>query len=221
MRGFVEARMKKNNPIAKSIVSTKVDVSTVVFICEKVGSGRREMMRWGMVVKFAVAALVGVAAACYLFFPAPLRVAKTELQRVDGVWKDSGGQPFTGWMTEQYKEGQLLSEVPLDQGVAQGWARSWHPNGQLEMEEYFEQGKSHGTRRRYHANGNLRSVAEIEHGVMQGTFEEYHENEQLAARMKMVNGLADGVAEAWHADGRLKAEAQMSKGETVSVKHFP
>jgi uncharacterized protein len=173
-------------------------------------------------VKQTGAVLALVAFACYYYlYPSPLRVAKTELMRVDGVWVNAAQQPFTGIMTEHDKDGHLLSEVSLQQGLAEGWSKAWHPNGQLEMEEYFDAGKSHGRRRRYHPNGKLRSVANIEHGVLQGTFEEYHENGELAARMEMVDGKAEGKAEAWHPDGRLKAQAQMSKGETVSVQHFP
>ena len=176
--------------------------------------------RW-LTVALALAALG--AMLWFALSPGVQRLDKSMLERRDGVWlvKETA-QPFTGMMLEYQSENpkQLLSEIPLKEGLAHGLTRAWHPDGQLEMEEPFVNGKSHGTRTRYHPNGKIRSIATIKQGVLHGPFKEYHDNGQLAVEMNLINGVGQGPSRAWYPSGKLKAVVQLKDGEKVEGDYF-
>lgn len=176
--------------------------------------------------KFALAlAALGLLVALGYFVSRPevLRFDKSDLQRRDGVWQvKSSGETVTGILVEYDPQNaeQLISEIPLKEGLAHGVARGWHPNGQLEVEEPFVNGKSHGTRTRYHANGQVRSVATIVEGVLQGSFKEYHDTGQLAVEMTLVDGVGQGSSRAWFPSGQLKAKVVLKDGEPEEAEYF-
>jgi antitoxin component YwqK of YwqJK toxin-antitoxin module len=163
------------------------------------------------------------AVVWFSFSPEVQKIDKSLLERRKGIWcvKDSG-LPFTGMMQEFQLDDpkQLLSEIPLEKGLAHGFARAWYPSGQLEMEEPFVNGKSHGTRTRYHENGKVRSVATIVQGVLHGPFSEYYDNGQLAVEMTLQNGIGQGESRAWHRSGKLKAVVTLKDGEAVVSEYF-
>ena len=158
----------------------------------------------------------------FALIPGVQSLGKSLLERRNGIWclKESG-QPFTGMMLEFQPENpkQLLSEIPLKEGVANGLARAWYPSGQLEMKEPFVNGKSHGTRTRYYENGKVRSVATIVQGTLHGPFQEFHDNGQLAVEMTLVNGVGQGPSRAWHPSGKLKAEVTLVDGEPTAASY--
>ena len=152
--------------------------------------------------------------------PAP-RIARALIELRDGkLCPKVGGPPFSGVMYEQTTKGQLLTEVPVREGVVHGVAHGWHENGQMEVEEIFVNGVSHGVRRRWHPNGRQRNEATIVNGLLHGPYTEWHDNGQVALRMNMVEGTGEGESEAWLPDGRLKSRITLRKGQPVKTEYF-
>ena len=178
------------------------------------------MSRLALKIALVVVVLAAVAGVCYWFLIPVPRQQKADLRQRDGVWcLKATDQPFTGIMFEANSKGQLLSEIPLNEGLAHGKARGWHPNGQLEVEEPFTKGKSNGQRTRYHSNGKVRSIATIVQGTLHGPFQEFHDNGQLAVEMTLVNGVGQGPSRAWHPSGKLKAEVTLVDGEPSAASY--
>mgnify|MGYP003670288040 CR=1 FL=1 len=184
-----------------------------------------------LILRVGLACLVLVAGAIGLWMAAPEtrapalietpRIARLLLELRDGqLCPKDGGGPFTGIMFEQTPEGQVISEIPLKEGIVHGIARGWHDNGQMEVEEPFEDGVSNGLRTRWHPNGQKRSEATIVNGVLQGPFSEWHDNGQVAVRMEMVDGKGEGVVEAWNPDGSMKSRVTLAAGEPVETAFF-
>lgn len=170
----------------------------------------------------ATLAMVISGVLLYWFMSPPLpRYAKEELVQRAGVWHvRKTDQPATGIMFERGNGEQLMSEIPLREGLAHGLARGWHPNGQLEVEEPFSRGKSNGTRTRYHSNGAVRSVATISEGVLHGPFREYHDNGQIAVEMTLKDGVGQGASRAWYPSGKLKAEVTLVDGQPTATNYY-
>ena len=152
--------------------------------------------------------------------PTP-RLARALLElRVNKLCPKAGGGPFTGLMFEQTTTGDLIAEVPVQDGIIHGIARGWHESGQLEVQEPFVDGLSHGLRTRWHPNGRKRSTATIRAGVLHGPFTEWHDNGQIAVQMEMVDGRGEGLVESWNPDGSLKSRVTLQAGVPVATDFY-
>lgn len=154
--------------------------------------------------------------------PAPPReVPASELVRRDGrvYWQDEP-VPFTGIITETYREGARKSRSVVSNGLLHGLSEGWHTNGVLQVREHFREGVSHGLREKWFASGAKLSEATIDSGRIEGVFKRWHENGTLAEQVPMKNGQPHGVSIAYHPDGSLKAKATLENGKVVEKKFW-
>ena len=91
-----------------------------------------------------------------------------EAKYADLKWNDDvyylNDKPFTGVAKEQSKDGKLLKEIPMTDGVCDGVVHEWWDNGQMSVETHFEKGKRHGLNRYWTKEGKLMKEQVYEHG---------------------------------------------------------
>jgi hypothetical protein len=148
---------------------------------------------------------------------APASVARLQLELRDGQFNRPGSDvPFTGWVTDHFKDGTVKLRSAVVDGRLHGESEGWFTNRVLEVREYFQRGLPHGTRMTWHANGQKRSEGELVAGEQQGLYRQWHEDGSLAVEAGFKDGQPHGLSVAWHPSGFLKAEAQMKQGEILS-----
>lgn len=152
--------------------------------------------------------------------PVELTVPRGNLENREDRWYLPGAAaPFTGWVTDAYKDGGLKLRTAVVDGQYHGLSEGWHTNQVLELRETFNRGKPQGTRTTWYPTGQKRSEGELIAGLQQGVYRQWHENGMLAAEAEFKNGKAHGLSRAWHASGCLKAEALVKEG-VVETRHF-
>lgn len=149
-------------------------------------------------------------------------VARVQLETRAGLFYLPGGSlPYTGGITDSFKEGGIKLRTTVVDGQLHGLAEGWHTNGVIELRESFHRGVAHGTRTTWHPNGKQRSEGQLVAGLQQGTYRQWHEDGTLAAEAEFKDGKAHGLSRAWHPSGCLKAEALMKDGVAVTRHFYP
>ncbi len=149
--------------------------------------------------------------------PAPAQdTLRRDLVQNDGRWYRGGEtNPFTGWMSDHYPGGALLSRSQISNGLVHGLSEMWYTNGQMQVREHFKEGISHGLREKWHENGSRLSQAMIVEGKVTGTFRSWHENGQLSEQIELKLGQPEGTAWAYYPSGCLKAETTVRDGQVL------
>ena len=189
------------------------------------GVAPRDGFRWwlGGLLLLALVAVIGIV----LLREKPATVeASRAVQRLRSELEFHEGRllhqgvPFTGFVLEEYADGQLRSRSSVSNGLIEGLSQGWYTNGVLQVAEHFVRGVSHGLRTKFYPSGEKLSVAHIIEGELQGIYERWHDNGQLAERVFLTNGVADGESLAYHADGSLKARVRLDHGKVVEQKFW-
>ena len=172
----------------------------------------------------AAASLLAYAATRYLnqveaSKPAQRTIARFRLEERNGLFhcRDTG-LPFTGLMTDHYKDGTVKLRSTVVEGQLHGVSEGWFTNRSTEVREYFRRGVPHGTRTTWHDNGQKRSEGTLIAGLQDGTYRQWHPDGSLAVEAEFTKGKPDGLSLAWHPSGFLKAEARMKSG-TIQARH--
>ena len=177
----------------------------------------------------AAIAILGVVGALFMWFrrpPAPITAhvpdtPRHDLVQTDGRWYWNGQtNPFTGWMTDVYPGGELLSRSQISNGLLNGLSETWYTNGQMEVREHFKNGVSHGLREKWHLNGNKMAETTLVSGKIEGVFRRWFNNGLLEEQIPMNHGHPDGIALAYYESGCLKAETRVERGEVIARRSW-
>ena len=85
-------------------------------------------------------------------------------------------KPYSGWVKENYDNGQLKSLGYLNDGAKDGLWTSWHENGEKQLKIRYKKDVLHGKTSSWHPNGQKKSAGNIRDGEMDGPWEEWYEN---------------------------------------------
>ena len=85
-------------------------------------------------------------------------------------------KPYSGWVKENYDNGQLNHLGYLNDGARDGLWTSWHENGEKKLEIRYKKDIIHGKNFSWHPNGQKKSAGNIRDGEMDGPWEEWYEN---------------------------------------------
>ena len=85
-------------------------------------------------------------------------------------------KPYSGWVKENYDNGQLNSLGYLRKGAKYGLWTSWHENGRKLKEVRYKKDMMDGAFASWHPNGQRRSSGNVRNGEMDGPWEEWYEN---------------------------------------------
>ncbi|MDA9969053.1 hypothetical protein N9E63_03520 [Polaribacter sp.] len=84
------------------------------------------------------------------------------------------GEPFTGEIFENYKNGQLWAKANYKDGKEDGLYESYYKNGQLRSKVNWKDGKEDGLLELYYENGQLESKQNYKDGKREdGSLESY------------------------------------------------
>src|SRR3989344_4343330 len=78
------------------------------------------------------------------------------------------------------EQGNLLAEIPYQQGDLEGISVYYYPSGQIEKELCYQKNLLHGEASEFYKNGQLRAKTFYEQGTKQGPSLGYFENGQPA-----------------------------------------
>jgi antitoxin component YwqK of YwqJK toxin-antitoxin module len=85
-------------------------------------------------------------------------------------------KPFSGWVKENYPNGQLKRLGYLNEGAKDGLWISCYENGEKQLEIRYKKDVVHGKIFSWHPNGQKKSAGNIKDGEMDGPWEEWYEN---------------------------------------------
>src|ERR1043165_5530167 len=139
----------------------------------------------------------------------------------EGRWyRQGGGQPFTGILSDYYPDGTPKSRSVVSNGFLEGISEGWHTNGQKQLTEFYHGGVSHGLRTKWYASGPKLSEVTVVHGKLEGTFSRYYEDGRLAESITLKDGLPDGRSCSYYPSGCVKADAQLIAGKVIAEKFW-
>ncbi|MDG1798610.1 MAG: hypothetical protein P8H35_08590 [Flavobacteriales bacterium] len=101
------------------------------------------------------------------------------------------GKPFTGSVTDFWK------------------------NGQLNYEKFFKDGKRDSVQRAYKPDGQLSSLYSFKDGKMDGDFELYWENGQLSSKSFYKDDKPVGIWEGYYENGQLRERDYHNKDNVI------
>ena len=73
----------------------------------------------------------------------------------DGFTYMYEGEPVTGEIVETDPDGNVVTVIPVVDGVPNGTERAWYPDGTLRLEIPMVNGAVRGTSRQWHPDGRL------------------------------------------------------------------
>ena len=122
----------------------------------------------------------------------------------------------TGTRTFYYEDGSRMAEECHGTGVS----RSWYRNGDLKSEVNVENGKKNGLYRSWHDNGQVEEEITYVNGSREGETSQWHNTGQLKFCGLYRNNELQGKGTWWLANGRLDMEGNLVDGEQDGVWKF-
>jgi hypothetical protein len=124
-------------------------------VCSITPMFRRQMSRQLAALAVSMLALSGCSRE-------PIEVQLRDAMVVEGKWTFKG-EPITGLIHDQYKDGKARVRWELRDGLLHGVVREYWQNGQQSTETNFEAGQRHGLNRYWDRNGVLMKEQMYDH----------------------------------------------------------
>ena len=120
----------------------------------------------------------------------------------------NAGQKTGTWVL-YYDDGSKMAEECHTTGIS----RSWHRNGDLKSEVAVENGKKNGTYRSWYANGQQEEELIYRNGSREGQTTQWHENGKVKFKGLYKDNELQGNATWWTPQGFKDMEGNMVNGE--------
>jgi len=146
-----------------------------------------------------------------------LRV-KSELLEDVGIVTHYKGKPFTGIMVEVDKNGVLVAECKMVEGLLQDTATFYFENGEIKKRVNYVNDKLQGAYVIYHENGELKETLNYHNDKLSGVAKIYNENGILEAENNFKDGEANGLCKTYDEKGKLIDEVLYLKGRPLDDK---
>jgi antitoxin component YwqK of YwqJK toxin-antitoxin module len=121
-------------------------------------------------------------------------------------------QLFSGWLYEEYTNGNKARATPYFEGKEEGVMKSWYPDQKLEQERLYVSGKKEGIHRGWWQNGNPKFEYEFEDDEHNGTAKEWFGNNKLYRLFHYIAGHEEGSQKMWWDDGKVRANYVVKDG---------
>jgi len=112
-------------------------------------------------------------------------------------------QPFSGYMVERERNGQIVYQLPIIKGKENGRAIGMYNTGEKLMTCNFVEGKREGIFQQWWPNGRLRYLFTYHQGNYQGTQWVYFPNGRVQGEKNYSGGKEEGVQKIWDSTGKL------------------
>ena len=126
------------------------------------------------------------------------------LKHVNGVLHFHG-EPFSGYIIENYSSGSLSELTPFYEGKAHGEKKGYYEDGSLMYSRAYTLGKKEGTHKGFFPDGQPRFEYKFEAGENIGTHYDWYEGGQLAKLTNYKDGKPFGVQKMWRSDGKIRS----------------
>jgi len=172
---------------------------------------RRKMMKYfGAVFTFCLSVLTVVCNAETLF---------SELQYRDGIYyKLNSDQPYSGTITEYYKNGQKHFIANYKDGKLDGKFIEWYENGIKKSWGRYENNKLHGELTMWLENGQKRFIKHYVNGKLDGVSRQWHLNGKKYYVKHYKNDSLDGEAIEWWNNGQLRYKRHYKKVKLIGER---
>lgn len=155
--------------------------------------------------------------------PLPLAVPTIEtsandstLHKTNGVLYRSG-IPYSGYVVEYYKNGQLKSQQPYYQGLKEGTLKTWYADGSPRSIRPYARGDKVGRHQGWWENKQPQYVLHFDAGAYHGKNREWYENGQLATTRHFQHGREEGAQQSWTANGTLFSNYVVKDGRRYGL----
>lgn len=118
--------------------------------------------------------------------------------------------PYTGWIKELYKNGQVKELIHLKDGEPIGASNIWYENGQKMAEINYKDGKQNGLTTSWYENGQKRNEANFKDGKLISC-EVWKINGEKCPVSNIVNG--NGKLVKYNDNGSENSRAEFEDGE--------
>ena len=141
----------------------------------------------------------------------------TLLRKVDNIWYYDG-KVFSGYRIEAEKDGKIVYQLPILEGVEEGTAKGWYNTGEKLMERRFINGKRQGQFIQWWPNGNCRYAFYFKDDVYHGKQEVFFPNGTKREESNYQSGTLDGVQQVWDEKGERIANYVIKNGKVYGVQ---
>ncbi|WP_294115364.1 toxin-antitoxin system YwqK family antitoxin [uncultured Fibrobacter sp.] len=119
-----------------------------------------------------------------------------------------------------YKNGALLMECRVRDGLYDGVCRVFYPGGNLKSSRTFDMGMLVGEHLEYYEDGSLMWRYPTSDGYYNGVAEEFYEDGGIKTRILFVNGFAEDVTTHYDEDGQVISRIPYKHGEPDGIATY-
>ena len=141
-----------------------------------------------------------------------------EQRRVMLIVERSSGEPYTGTVTDYYRDGTKEMSFSVNDGLLVGPMVKWYSHGQKEGEATLDGNKS-GHVTEWYENGQMKSDSDMYRGRPTGMTATWYKNGQMKSESNhLLEGRPKtGVSITWFENGQMKSEETFVDGRSQST----
>lgn len=126
-------------------------------------------------------------------------------------------QPFSGWLTVDFLNGQKAEETPFLNGKEEGWATKWYENGQIAEKRLYKNGKKEGLHESWWSDGKPRFAYQFENDLHHGFRREWYASGSMATQFNYAEGQEVGRQEGWYENGKMRFNYEVRNGRLYGL----
>ncbi len=123
------------------------------------------------------------------------------IKNINGVWFHHTTK-FSGYLIE-FDGSQLISKIPILNGLENGTAIGWFVDGKKRVERSFRNGNRHGYHTGWYENGTLAFEYFFKDDKFEGEQKTYFNNGNKWQSLMYLHGYEEGKQKSWNEEGRL------------------
>ena len=126
-------------------------------------------------------------------------------------------KPFSGFLMEYGKEGQVLVKSGYLNGTLNGPSIRFYEDGSLQEKRFYADNKKEGIHKAWWPNGNQKFEYHFLNGLHEGVLNEWYANGQPLRQFNYVAGKESGPQKMWEIDGRVRANYVVRDGHIYGL----
>ena len=147
------------------------------------------------------------------------QISFSELESRNGIYYKIGATaPFSGAITEKYKDGKKHFIAHYKAGKLDGEFIEWYKNGNKCSKGYYKKNKLDGLLIKWLENGQTRFVKNYKDGKLNGVAQQWHMNGKKYYVKNYRNDMLNGEVLEWYNNGRLKYHWTYKNGKIIGER---
>lgn len=141
------------------------------------------------------------------------------LQLENGVYLQDG-KPFSGYLLDDYPNGNTKSLKSFWKGKLEGKAEGWHENGKLAWIRKYADGYKTGVHIGWWSTGAPKFQYTFSGGKHEGAARDWHSNGKIYKLFHYQNGKEEGSQKMWTAKGKIRANYVVKNGKRYGLAGY-